>query len=75
MPAAHVFEDITETAWLTAYPRIFTDIPYAREIFKEMEILREEEGGSKFPDQVGLRLRAESRQGGVLWAETHAARR
>jgi hypothetical protein len=31
------FETISPTAILTAYPRIFTDIPYAQEIFDELK--------------------------------------
>ena len=31
------FESTIPTAILTAYPRIFTDIPYSNEIYKELE--------------------------------------
>ena len=31
------FESISPTAILTSYPRIFTDIPYEKEIYKWLE--------------------------------------
>lgn len=36
---------IIPTAYLTAYPRTFTDIPYSQEIFAELEHIKQQEGG------------------------------
>lgn len=38
------YEGIMPTAYLTAYPRIFTDIPYSREIFECLVRLRAADG-------------------------------
>lgn len=39
------YTSIIPTAYLTAYPRIFTDIPYSREVFAELEhILQQRDG-------------------------------
>ena len=35
---------VIQTAWLTAYPRIFSDIPLSVEIFEELEKIRKEDG-------------------------------
>lgn len=38
------YTSIIPTAYLTAYPRTLTDIPYSKEIFEELEKLRAEQG-------------------------------
>ncbi|MFA5051398.1 MAG: class I SAM-dependent methyltransferase [Patescibacteria group bacterium] len=41
------YEKIIQTAILTAYPRIFTDIPLSKEIFDELERMRKTEGSEE----------------------------
>ena len=38
------YEKIIPTAWLTAYPRIFTDIPFSKDIFDQLEQIKKEKG-------------------------------
>ena len=45
------FAPIIPTAFLTAYPRTFTDIPYSVEIFAELERMKREEG-VEFGDDI-----------------------
>lgn len=40
------YNRIIPTAYLTAYPRTFTDIPYSKEIFAALQQVRQEEGRS-----------------------------
>lgn len=43
---------IIPTAYLTAYPRTFTDLPYSKEIFEQLEILRQENGDPVVADEL-----------------------
>jgi len=38
------FEAVIPTAWLVAYRRTFSDIPFSKEIFKKIEAIRQREG-------------------------------
>lgn len=46
------YEKISQTALLTAYPRIFTDIRFSKEIFDELERARKEKGLSEVPAEL-----------------------
>ena len=38
------FEKVIPTAWMVAYRRTFTDIPYSQEIFENLETIKKENG-------------------------------
>ncbi len=40
------YDKISQTAWLTAYPRIFSDIPFSEEIFSEIEKTLKSQGSA-----------------------------
>lgn len=44
------YESIIPTAYVTAYPRIFTGTPYWKEIFDQLELLLDEEGIPKIAE-------------------------
>ncbi|MFA6146429.1 MAG: class I SAM-dependent methyltransferase [Patescibacteria group bacterium] len=46
------YEKIIQTAILTAYPRIFTDIPLSKEIFDELERMRKTEGNEEISAEL-----------------------
>jgi O-methyltransferase involved in polyketide biosynthesis len=46
------FEALHRTAWLTAYPRTFTDIPLSSEIYEELEQTRIAHNEPGVPDQL-----------------------
>ena len=41
-PAETAYDGIIPTGWLTAYGRTFSDIPYAQEMFEELEAVRQQ---------------------------------
>jgi O-methyltransferase involved in polyketide biosynthesis len=41
------YDGIIPTGWLTAYGRVFSDIPYAREMFDELETIRTASGSTE----------------------------
>lgn len=43
---------VIQTAWLTAYPRIFSDIPFSTEIFQELEKIRKENDGTEVAEEL-----------------------
>ena len=45
------YERIAPTAWIVAYRRTFTDIPFSQEIFQELDAIREKQG-TKIPEDV-----------------------
>ena len=45
------FTKIIQTAWLTAYPRIFSDIPLSAEIFQELEQSKKAQGDDEVPEE------------------------
>lgn len=46
------YTPITPTAWMIAYIRTLTDIPYATEIFDEFERLRQSQGEGPVPEEL-----------------------
>jgi len=48
----NIFNKVIPTAWLTAYPKKFTDIPLANEIFNELEKLKKENGEEKVASEL-----------------------
>lgn len=43
------FEKVIPTAWLVAYRRTFSDIPFSKEIFEKIETIRQREGQQEIP--------------------------
>lgn len=43
------FEKVIPTAWMVAYRRTFSDIPFSQEIFDKLEALRKKEGQKEIP--------------------------
>lgn len=44
--------NISQTAWITAYRRSFSDIPYAKDIFRIVDEMWEESGPAPIPEDI-----------------------
>jgi len=46
------FENVGPTAWMVAYSRSFTDIPFSKEIFDKLEAIRQKSGQAFIPEDL-----------------------
>jgi O-methyltransferase involved in polyketide biosynthesis len=49
------YTTIIPTAYLTSYPRIFTDIPYSKEIFTELEHILQQKDGAVVGEELKVK--------------------
>jgi len=52
VPAPGYYEKIIPTAWLVAYRRTFSDIPFSKEIFDRLDLLRRSHAFSAITDEM-----------------------